>query len=63
MERLDPIKHAKESGLVDDQPAQGCLTIWLIPDRQPVKSVGPAIREMASDPDLINTRLVHRETY
>ncbi len=57
---MDPAKHAEQGGLVGERPDQGRFTARLIADRQSFEPIGPAIREMPFDSDLVNVWLVHK---
>jgi hypothetical protein len=56
---LDFIEYTEESGLAIEQTAQNRLAIRLFADRQPLEPIGPAIRKMTFDPNLIKAWFVH----
>jgi hypothetical protein len=59
VERVDLGEHAKQRGLIDKRPANNRLAAGMVMDRQPVESIGPAIRQVTFHPNRVLESGVH----
>ena len=55
---MDLGEHTEQRRLIGQQPDQSRLAVGVIADRQPIKPIGPTIRQPIFNLNLINARLI-----